>query len=110
MSSVMPITPLSGVRISWLTMARKRDFASLAASGELAHVYMRKQSRVYREVQPDGLGVPGPSSGAGCTAAAGPEPSGPPSMYRTRDLEGYPLPGWGETFLKPCPGLQNPAR
>lgn len=28
---------------------------SLAASGELPHVYMRKQSQVYGEVQPDGL-------------------------------------------------------
>ena len=28
----MPRMPLSGVRISWLTVARKRDFASLAAS------------------------------------------------------------------------------
>ena len=28
---------------------------SLAASGELPHVYLRKQSQVYGEVQPDGL-------------------------------------------------------
>ncbi len=28
----MPRMPFSGVRNSWLTVARKRDFASLAAS------------------------------------------------------------------------------
>ena len=31
-SSAMPSTPFSGVRISWLMVARKRDLASLAAS------------------------------------------------------------------------------
>ncbi len=30
--SVMPMMPFSGVRISWLTVARKRDFATLALS------------------------------------------------------------------------------
>ena len=31
-SSVMPITPFMGVRISWLMLARKSDLAWLAAS------------------------------------------------------------------------------
>ena len=31
-SSVMPMTPFIGVRISWLMLARKSDFARLAAS------------------------------------------------------------------------------
>ncbi len=35
MRSVMPRMPFSGVRNSWLTVARKRDFASLAASALL---------------------------------------------------------------------------
>lgn len=57
---------------------------SLATSAELPHVYMRKQSQVYGEVQPDG-----PQAGrargflpGGLSAAPGPELSGPLSMYQ----------------------------
>lgn len=48
---------------------------SLAASGELPHVYMRKQSQLYGEVQPNGLraGRARPSSGVDLTAAPGPD-------------------------------------
>lgn len=57
---------------------------SLATSAELPHVYMRKQSQVYGEVQPDR-----PQAGrardflpGGLSAAPGPELSGPLSMYQ----------------------------
>ena len=45
----MPRMPFSGVRNSWLTVARKRDFASLAASA-LARASFRVRSAATRSV------------------------------------------------------------
>lgn len=70
---------------------------SLAASAELPHVYMRKQSQVYGEVQPDG-----PQAGraravlpGGLTAAPGPQVSGSLSKCPGLLRGGNPLPGSG---------------
>lgn len=86
---------------------------SLAASAELPHVYMRKQSQVYGEVQPDG-----PQAGRARAFLPGgltdcrswPGAVGRFSTYL--GLGGNPLPGSGEYVLDnaPPPGESRPTR
>ena len=95
---------------------------SLGASAELPHVYMKKQSQVYGEVQPTGLGQGklGPSSrGEGMTHARGCELSDPPlcvgsvegklaSQARGRGTPAAPL-GEGEPGQAARPSHLTPA-
>ena len=85
---------------------------SLGASAELPHVYMKKQSQVYGEVQPTGLGQgrPGPSSrGEGMSHACGCELSDPSPCVGS--VEGSRLPRPGSEVLKRrrC-GRESPAQ
>lgn len=83
---------------------------SLAASAELPHVYMKKQSQVYGEVQPDGpwAGRARAFLPGGPTAAPGPDL--PLPLPGSRCLERNPLPGSGGVILEATPRPGSPAQ
>lgn len=84
---------------------------SLAASGELPHVYMRKQSQMYGEVQPDGLraGRARAFLRGGLDGRFWARPVETP-LPCTSDLEGTGFPSRGVGVLEAAPLQGNPAQ
>ena len=102
--SVMPRTPLIGVRISWLMLARNRDLARLAACAAAATSMASSALRRSRDVADDrgeGAGARLPltenSSGNGAPSRRSPTRS-PLDRPRGTDAERSPLPPAGPRY------------